>query len=65
MIWSICCILREWPGAECGGVIKPDVVLYEEGLDDATIRGAVPGYLPGGYVDHRRYITGGVSGSQD
>ena len=25
----------------CGGRIKPDVVLYEEGLDDATIRGAV------------------------
>ncbi len=26
---------------KCGGVIKPDVVLYEEGLDDATIEGAV------------------------
>lgn len=26
---------------KCGGVIKPDVVLYEEGLDDATIRGAI------------------------
>lgn len=25
----------------CGGIIKPDVVLYEEGLDDATIRGAI------------------------
>jgi len=25
----------------CGGSIKPDVVLYEEGLDDSTIRGAV------------------------
>ncbi|MCR5653928.1 MAG: NAD-dependent protein deacylase [Ruminococcus sp.] len=25
----------------CGGLIKPDVVLYEEGLDDTTIRGAV------------------------
>ena len=25
----------------CGGLIKPDVVLYEEGLDDATVRGAV------------------------
>ena len=25
----------------CGGRVKPDVVLYEEGLDDATIRGAV------------------------
>ena len=25
----------------CGGIIKPDVVLYEEGLDDATMRGAI------------------------
>ena len=29
------------PRCTCGGVIKPDVVLYEEGLDDETIRGAV------------------------
>lgn len=26
---------------ECGGVIKPDVVLYEEGLDDNTVNGAL------------------------
>ena len=26
---------------KCGGMIKPDVVLYEEGLDDETVRGAV------------------------
>ncbi|MBO7582811.1 MAG: NAD-dependent protein deacylase [Treponema sp.] len=26
---------------ECGGLVKPDVVLYEEGLDDNVIRGAV------------------------
>jgi NAD-dependent deacetylase len=26
---------------ECSGIIKPDVVLYEEGLDDSTVRGAV------------------------
>ena len=25
----------------CGGIIKPDVVLYEEDLDDATMRGAI------------------------
>ena len=25
----------------CGGQIKPDVVLYEEGLDSATMRGAI------------------------
>ncbi len=29
------------PTCECGGVIKPDVVLYEEGLDNATVDGAV------------------------
>lgn len=26
---------------KCGGLIKPDVVLYEKGLDQATINGAV------------------------
>ena len=26
---------------KCGGQIKPDVVLYEEGLDSATMRGAI------------------------
>ena len=29
------------PRCSCGGIIKPDVVLYEEGLDERTIRGAV------------------------
>ena len=29
------------PTCSCGGTIKPDVVLYEEGLDSATIEGAV------------------------
>ncbi len=29
------------PLCECGGTIKPDVVLYEEGLDDKTVNGAV------------------------
>ena len=29
------------PKCECGGLIKPDVVLYEEGLDGETIEGAV------------------------
>ncbi len=29
------------PTCQCGGVIKPDVVLYEEGLDQKTIREAV------------------------
>lgn len=29
------------PLCPCGGVIKPDVVLYEEGLDQDTIEGAI------------------------
>ncbi len=29
------------PTCDCLGIIKPDVVLYEEGLDDETVRGAV------------------------
>ena len=29
------------PICECGGLVKPDVVLYEEGLDDKVINGAV------------------------
>lgn len=29
------------PRCSCGGIIKPDVVLYQEGLDDRIIRGAV------------------------
>ena len=29
------------PYCDCGGIIKPDVVLYEEGLDSNTITGAI------------------------
>lgn len=29
------------PRCSCGGVIRPDVVLYEEGLDSGILRGAV------------------------
>ena len=29
------------PRCTCGGIVKPDVVLYEEGLDSATVTGAV------------------------
>lgn len=29
------------PRCDCGGMVKPDVVLYEEGLDQDTIEGAV------------------------
>lgn len=32
---------RGIPRCECGGIVKPDVVLYEEGLDDATVEGAM------------------------
>lgn len=27
--------------SKCGGVVKPDVVLYEEGLDDQVVAGAI------------------------
>lgn len=29
------------PSCSCGGIVKPDVVLYEEPLDEETIEGAV------------------------
>ena len=29
------------PSCSCGGLIKPEVVLYEEGLDDACVEGAI------------------------
>jgi len=29
------------PHCDCGGIIKPDVVLYEEGLDDKVVSGAI------------------------
>jgi NAD-dependent deacetylase len=29
------------PKCTCGGIIKPDVVLYEEGLDDTCVEGAL------------------------
>ncbi|MCR4794131.1 MULTISPECIES: NAD-dependent protein deacylase [Ruminococcus] len=29
------------PRCECGGIVKPDVVLYEEALNDDTVSGAV------------------------
>ena len=29
------------PRCDCGGIIKPDVVLYEECLNDDTVNGAV------------------------
>ena len=32
---------RGVPRCKCGGVIKPDVVLYGEGLDEDVVRGAI------------------------
>ena len=29
---------KDVPRCDCGGLIKPDVVLYEEGLDDEVVR---------------------------
>lgn len=29
------------PTCDCGGIVKPDVVLYEEGLDEEVLSGAV------------------------
>lgn len=44
------------PRCHCGGIIKPDVVLYEEGLDQQTIQKAV------GYIAHADVLMiGGTS----
>lgn len=32
---------KDIPLCDCGGIVKPDVVLYEESLDEATLAGAV------------------------
>ena len=36
-------LVIEMPGRcpKCGGIVKPDVVLYEEGLDEEVLSGAV------------------------
>ena len=44
------------PKCSCGGIIKPDVVLYEEGLDDETVRNAIR-YIANAEV----LIVGGTS----
>ena len=44
------------PRCRCGGIIKPDVVLYEEGLDQKTMEKAVY------YIGHADVlIIGGTS----
>lgn len=42
--------------SKCGGIVKPDVVLYEEGLDDRIISGAVSAI-----ADADTLIIGGTS----
>ena len=44
------------PRCSCGGVIRPDIVLYEEGLDEDTIEGAVRAI-----ADADMLIIGGTS----
>lgn len=41
--YGVECIVEseDVPKCECGGLVKPDVVLYEEGLDNATLQAAV------------------------
>lgn len=44
------------PKCDCGGIVKPDVVLYEEGLDTETIQKAIY------YISHAEVlIIGGTS----
>lgn len=44
------------PKCECGGIIKPDVVLYEEGLDNEVMRNAI-----GAIANADVLIIGGTS----
>ena len=44
------------PRCECGGIVKPDVVLYGEPLDDKTVQGAV-----GAIAKADALIVGGTS----
>ena len=44
------------PRCECGGIIKPDVVLYEEGLDNKVLQDSIS-YISGADV----LIIGGTS----
>ncbi len=44
------------PHCICGGIIKPDVVLYEEGLDDNVMRGAITAIMRADML-----IVGGTS----
>ena len=41
LLLIIAWIVAKIPRCECGGIIKPDVVLYEEPLDDRTVRESI------------------------
>lgn len=46
---------------ECGGIIKPEVVLYGENLDEDVLRGAIRADSKGGYAHRRRHFARGIS----
>lgn len=48
------------PLCECGGEIKPDVVLYEPGHRRDAAGGT--GHTRGGYADYWRHLFGGIPG---
>ena len=50
------CQSKEIPHCKCGGIIKPDVVLYQEGLDDNTVEKSVQAI-----TDADLLIVGGTS----
>ena len=47
---------------KCGGIIKPDGVLYEEGLDEQVLSGAVSAIRRADTPHHRRHQPCGLPG---
>lgn len=41
MAWRLCWARRAYRKCACGGVIKPEVVLYEEMLNEAVLQASV------------------------
>lgn len=56
MMPNYICQSKEIPHCKCGGIIKPDVVLYQEGLDDNTVEKSVQAI-----TDADLLIVGGTS----
>lgn len=50
------------PRCSCGGIIKPDVVLYEEGLDQQILQESVDQIRRADHADHWRNLSDGISG---